>query len=521
MQSLPRHITVGSVIAFLLIAVVSLPVFYIVFSILEYLFTFQINSFDALLNKRTLNLLWRSISLASSVSIMAALVSLPFAYFFANYRFRFKKVFFTSLLLPFFIPAYIYAISWIGITGESGFFNFMDIYGFWGTVFILVCWLFPVSFLFMIASFRKNVRLEEPARLVSGKFRIFRKITMPIILPGLIAALITAFIMAITNFSVAGALRLNVFPTEIFVQFGAFFNHQQAIFLSLPYLIFAGLLVYLFFIYSKRKSNTAEQRREQLELKQLHISGTLILHFSAIILLTIVLVIPLISLISGIGNFKNLLDSVAYSSNEIWQTILYNALAAFILTILGFSLAYFRNGIRYSGIKSLLDFLIVLQIAIPGTIYGIVLTRIFQSTGLSALISAPLPAILITDIRYLPIPYYICMAGLSRIPKGYLEASSLIGHPDWIMMQKIIFPLIRNSIFGALIIVFVLCLGELDSAIMVYPPGFETISLRIYSLLHYGANEMVNALSVIQIFMILILYFSTFRWIQKSIPYHA
>ena len=136
-------------------------------------------------------------------------------------------------------------------------------------------------------------------------------------------------------------------------------------------------------------------------------------------------------------------------------------------------------------------------------------------------ISTLLPTVLITDIRYLPIPYFIIMAGLSRIPKGYLEVSSLIGHPDWMMMRKIIFPLIRNSIFGSLIIVFVLCLGELDSAIMVYPPGFETISLRIYSLLHYGANEMVNALSVIQVIMILILYFSTFRWIHQSITYHA
>ena len=61
------------------------------------------------------------------------------------------------------------------------------------------------------------------------------------------------------------------------------------------------------------------------------------------------------------------------------------------------------------------------------------------------------------------------------------------------------------------IIAFILCMGELGSTLLVIPPGNGTISLKIYTLMHYGANEVVAALSLILIGINMIV-FQQFYW---------
>ena len=171
--------------------------------------------------------------------------------------------------------------------------------------------------------------------------------------------------------------------------------------------------------------------------------------------------------------------------------------------------------------KTFMDIIILLLITIPGTIYGIILVNIIHINPILDLLANPFPSFLSCNLRYLPISYFICVAGLSRIPVKYLEAAQLITPGIWPTFRKILIPLNRNSIIGSILITFVLSFGELDTAIMVYPPGFETLPLRIYSLLHYGANEMVFALSLLQVIVIYIIIVFGFRWINKSLHFYA
>jgi iron(III) transport system permease protein len=47
------------------------------------------------------------------------------------------------------------------------------------------------------------------------------------------------------------------------------------------------------------------------------------------------------------------------------------------------------------------------------------------------------------------------------------------------------------------IIVFIFSMGELGATLLVIPPGMGTISLKIYTLMHYGAGALVAALAII------------------------
>ena len=49
------------------------------------------------------------------------------------------------------------------------------------------------------------------------------------------------------------------------------------------------------------------------------------------------------------------------------------------------------------------------------------------------------------------------------------------------------------------IIAFILCMNELGVTLLVIPPGLGSISLKIYTLMHYGANKIVAALALMLI----------------------
>ena len=57
--------------------------------------------------------------------------------------------------------------------------------------------------------------------------------------------------------------------------------------------------------------------------------------------------------------------------------------------------------------------------------------------------------------------------------------------------------MLRDGLAAAFVIVFILTMGELGVTLLVVPPGVETLPVRIYNLMHYGADAAVAALSLI------------------------
>lgn len=523
MLTFTRNKALYFVFSILLVLIIALPVLFVVFKTIQFPFLFPEDALNLIISGRILNLLGKSILLAFLVSLITSLISLPLAYTFANFSFPLKRTFFILILIPFFIPPYIYAISWIDLLGDSGLLQSLNvsIYGFWGSVFVLTGWLFPLSFFFFMSSVRINIQLEEAAKLIKSKLHFFFKITFPVILPGILAGMVLSFILAVTNFCVPGALRLNVYTYEIFIQFGAFFNHIQAIFLSFPFFLLSVFFILFFIKKYGGQTGKSEQKRELTNLKNLSAGQKYVFYILTGFLIVVILILPLITLLLDSGNLCVLVSTISDNLVEIWNSVFYNLTSAIILTAAGFYLAFFRRSIKMSLPQTLMDIIILLIITIPGIVWGILLIKYNQIKTFSSLLSNPFAAVILSNMRYLPVSYFICVAGLSRLPEKYLEAARLTAQGKMTTFWKILLPLNKNSILGSLIIVFVLCFGELDSAIMVYPPGFETMPLRIFSLLHYGANEMVSALSLIQVLIILVFIVSGYKWIKKIAFYYA
>jgi hypothetical protein len=69
--------------------------------------------------------------------------------------------------------------------------------------------------------------------------------------------------------------------------------------------------------------------------------------------------------------------------------------------------------------------------------------------------------------------------------------------------QFLQWPLVSFKLVIGWYMVFLLCLWDVESILLILPPGGETLAVRIFGLLHYGHNAQVNALCLILLFVAL------------------
>jgi iron(III) transport system permease protein len=73
-------------------------------------------------------------------------------------------------------------------------------------------------------------------------------------------------------------------------------------------------------------------------------------------------------------------------------------------------------------------------------------------------------------------------------------------------------PHTQSGLIAAWIISFIFCMRELGATLLIVPPGKATLSVRIYSLMHYGAGNLVAALCIILIVISLVPVVLAFRF---------
>jgi iron(III) transport system permease protein len=72
------------------------------------------------------------------------------------------------------------------------------------------------------------------------------------------------------------------------------------------------------------------------------------------------------------------------------------------------------------------------------------------------------------------------------------------------MFFRVALPTHPPALFATAVIVFVLALGELGASLLLSPPGYSTVSVRIHTFMHAAPNRYTSALCLIAVLMSLI-----------------
>ena len=125
---------------------------------------------------------------------------------------------------------------------------------------------------------------------------------------------------------------------------------------------------------------------------------------------------------------------------------------------------------------------------------GIALIVLFNRPWFALLYQSAGIVILAFVIRYLALGWNSLAHALQTVDRDLTDAARLDGATRWQMLRYVQWPQIAPQAAAAWYVVFLLCLWDVESMILVVPPGGETLALRVFNLLHYGHNAQVNAL---------------------------
>ena len=170
-------------------------------------------------------------------------------------------------------------------------------------------------------------------------------------------------------------------------------------------------------------------------------------------------------------------------------------MTAFAAISLSLAIAYVVNR-KLVPFSNVLAFLCMAPFVVPGIVLAIGFYAAYAPPPL-ALYGTATILILGFTTRFLPIAYTSSAAGLRSINPEMEEAVRILGGSRLLAIRKVLIPLLKKSLAGAWILVFIPATRELSSAIFLVGPNTRVISVMLFDLSEEGNFEVLAALGVI------------------------
>jgi iron(III) transport system permease protein len=191
-------------------------------------------------------------------------------------------------------------------------------------------------------------------------------------------------------------------------------------------------------------------------------------------------------------NYEYLLFRHEMAISSIWNTILFSSAAATFAVALALLVAYIANR-RLVPFAGALGFLAMAPFVIPGIVMAIGFYAAYASPPL-ALYGTATIIVLAFTARFLPIAYANSTAAIRSVHPEMEEAARILGAGRVRTIARITAPLIRKSLLGGWLLVFIVSARELSAAVFLVGPKTLTMAVLIYDLSEAGNFEVVAAL---------------------------
>ena len=171
------------------------------------------NYSHVLSNRFFLNALGNSLAIAAAAFALTIAIGVPFAFCIARLPIGGKAALLALAALPLVLPSFVSAYALVLMFGRGGIVTgamrsigipFESIYGMKGIIMTYTLTLYPYVVLPTVAALRSvDVSIEEAAQnLGSSRLRMLRTVTLPIVMPSILAGGLLVFIEAMENFGV-------------------------------------------------------------------------------------------------------------------------------------------------------------------------------------------------------------------------------------------------------------------------------------------------------------------------------
>ncbi len=474
--------------------------------------------------------LWNSLWSGLLVVFFGSLMAVPLAYFSARYEFRGKILLQTLATLPLVIPPFVGAVALQLILGRSGMVNlllmrwfdwsipFME--GLTGVVLVQTLHFFPFIMLNTAVSLSNvDPSMEEMAENMGCHgLRLFRRITLPLMLPGFIAGSLLTFIRAIDDLGTPLMLNYkNLLAPQAYLRITTVGIDDVDGYVICVVLVILSLVSLLAARKYLSLAEYATVSRGASPTRPIHgAKRTLVLLFSGLILGLSLLPHMGIFLLSfsKVWSFSilpttytldNYTEIFFRAPHFVKNTLLYTLLAAFFDVLLGAAIAFLLLRSRLWG-RNLLDAIATLPLAIPGVVLAVGYLRVFHGWDFPGA-GAPLTStwfilVIAYTMRRLPYTVRACYAALQQVHVSLEESAQNLGASRLTTFYKITLPLIAGGLVAGGLIAFITSCVELSATIMLVPrielgPISYGIYIYMQSALGRGAGAALGVVAIL------------------------
>jgi iron(III) transport system permease protein len=491
-------------------------------------------------NGQIAELLTNSLSFAIGAAVLSLTLGTSLAYLMVRTDVPFKALFFAASIVPLIIPGILYTISWIFLASpDIGLLNsligpatggsfVLDVFTIWGMIWVEGLHSSPIVFLLMVAAFRSMDPSLEESALMSGATRpqVLRRVTLPLVKPALLSAVLIILITSLESFEVPALLGLQngiyVFTSRIYFVLRTYPPDLAAAGSLAVGLLFIAVIGVAISRYLARGAKTFQTitgkgfRPRPMDLgKWKPVVGLVIVTYFILTVLA-----PLTVLL-----YTSLLPFYRAPSMAVFQSMgLQNYAAVFELSqaktalknslVLGLSTAtsvmavmavaawlVVRSKIRGRSIVEQLSFV---PLVIPGLVLGLSLSFVYLRSPVP--IYGTIFILLIAYCtKYMPYGMRYASTSMHQISAELEESALVSGASWWKTFRRVLLPLLSPGLLAGWVYILVVSFRELSSSILLYSPGNEVLSILIFEQFENGQFTVLAALGVIMVTTLVVL----------------
>ena len=458
-----------------------------------------------------------------------------------------RKAIYAIVLIPIVVPAVLFATSWlfllnptIGIINKVASLWFglekpiVNSYSMSAMVWAQGVNNFSIPFLLMAAAFRSmDPSLEEAAQAAGASlWTTVRTITLPLLLPASLAAILITLVRAVETFEIPAVMGIpagiSMFATEIWMAVSRSkpADYNLAATFSVGYILISAVGIYIYHQATAAQGKYVTVTGKGFRPTRLKLGGwRLPTSVFSLFLLTVTILLPVFVFIwtslmpyyaipSWDAVSRITLKNYSYVLNQqstyeaFYNNLIVGLASAGIGVLFAAIISWIVLRTRIAG-RQLLDIVSFLPIAVPGTVMGLALLWLY--------LTVPIPIygtlwILIVAFasKYMTFAVRSTHASLSQISPELEEASQVAGASWFYTFTRVTLPLLVPGLLVGFLFIFSLCFRVLGLPIMLSHTKTRMLPMLIFDLLANGGYEWLCALGVMM--MLLLVCISGLSW---------
>ena len=479
----------------------------------------------ALMAERRLyrNALRNSLVVGVVVGLCSVVIGYVAAFVLTRTDVPLKRFFHNLTILPIVSPPFSGAISILFLFGFNGIVtrqllgldNF-SIYGFGGVVASQVFTFTPIAYLTLRGVLAGiNPTLEDAAMNVgASRAQVFWRVVFPLSLPGVASAFLVVLIESMADFGNPLVLAGAAFPMlapQAFLEITGSFNLARGAMLAAVLLVpsLTAFAVQRYYI-NKRQYVTVTGKPTASTSKAVSpaakwalfgvvgLFGLVVLSFYAVI------VLGAITAVWGF-DYTFTLRHFRYVFEVGWDTVKDTVIVAVVSTpisgVLGMLVAFLVVRRSFPG-KGAMEFMSILNFAVPGTVAGIGYILAFNRPPL--ILTGTLAILVLNFVfRYVPVGIQSGIAVLRQIDPSIEEAAQNLGADGITTFRKITLPLIAPAFFSGLVFGFVRAMTAISAAIFLVSANWNLMTVQILNQVGSGRLGVAAAFSVVLLLIVM------------------